>query len=350
MNILAPFAFWDSFMLGALAQFDKYLNEGAYDEQEGRAIYQSLAKSTIKIMHRPLLSGHDGKSLSLVDYQNLAALLNNCLKYQWQSLSESLIHMVVEQIQTPGDTEVSDMRDYWIPGFLHSLLNLLPSCETESSPQPGTPGQQASLQSLVQLIIRQYAHLLVGRTPLASVQDYWRCPVICTDHYKLRVFEELNSFLQSQQQARRFENHYHLESQIKGCEDCKYIEETSALLVVMKTAQTLEQRKAAWETKFAMARDFLAELMENPLQAKLKFLFGDRYSRIIDIEIGVRGLRNPFEEQLEAPPGQDVPIRPQGQVCHELGSNLPPSLVGTKRKAQDQGEQRVPVYFNRDSD
>jgi hypothetical protein len=333
-------------MLGALARIDRYVDEGAYGRQEGRAIYQRLAESTVKAMHLSLLFTGNGKTLALPDARHLAALLNNCLKYQWEDLSESLIGMATSQLY---EAEVSDMQEFWVSGFLLPLIHLLPDCKTESSPQPGTPRQQTSAQSLVQLIVRQYLHLLIGRKPLASAQDYWRDPARCTNHCKL--CDELNSFLQSQRQARGFQyiagtDYDHMASQIEGCEYCKFISEPVSrdgrdqfiLLVVTKTAQTFEQRKACWEARLATAREFVAKLKEQPLQARLEVLFGGgRCDSIIDID-----LRNPFKMQQGTVhwQRQGDPILPLDYpLFPERGSNFLPALAGRKRKAEDQGQR-----------
>jgi len=329
-------------MLGALAQVDRYVDKGVYDGQEGRAIYQRLAESTIKAMHPPLLFTGTDKTMALPDARHLAALLSNCLKYHWEDLSESLIEMVTSQLY---EADVSDMQAFWVPGFLLPLIHLLPDCKTESSPQSGTPRQKTSAQSLVQLIARQYLHLLIGRMPLASAQDYWRDPVSCANHCEL--CDKLNSFLQSQHQATSFlyyaaTDFGHMFSQINSCEHCKLVAEPvlrdgleQQVIVVTKTAQTFEQRKAAWEARLATAREFVAKLKEEPLQARLKVLFGGRCDSIINID-----LRNPFKMQQETVhwPRQGDPALPLDYpVFPERGSNSPPALAGSKRKAEDQG-------------
>lgn len=284
-------------MLGALSQIDRYVDEGTYAKQEGRAIYQRLAESTIAAMHPPLLFTGPDKAVALPDARHLAALLNNCIKDQWGGgLSESLIGMVTSQIL---EADISDMQEFWVPGFLLPLIHLLP----DSSPQSGTQPQQTSAQSLVQLMARQYLPLLIRKVPLASAQDYWRDPVRCTNHSKL--CDERNSFLQSQQQARRFlynagTAHDHMAAPINSCGYCKFVADPvepvppefrdQYVLVVTKTAQTFEQRKAAWEARLATARVFVAKLREEPLQARLKVLYGDRGDCVIKLD-----LRNPFE-------------------------------------------------------
>ncbi|KAK0750048.1 hypothetical protein B0T18DRAFT_121263 [Schizothecium vesticola] len=297
-------------------------------------------------MHPPLLFTGTDKTMALPDARHMAALLSNCLKYQWEDLSESLIGMAASQLY---EADVSDMQEFWVPGFFLPLIHLLPDCETESSLQSGTPWQQTSAQSLVQLIVRQYLHLLIGRMPLASAQDYWRDPASCTNHCEL--CDKLNSFLQSQHQATSFLYHTetvydHMASQINSCEHCKFVAEPVSrdgreqyILVVTKTAQTFEQRKAGWEARLATAREFVAKLKEKPLQARLKVLFGGRCDSVINID-----LRNPFKIQQETVhwQGQDGPIRPLDHpLLLERGSDFPPALAGSKRKAEDQGQRRI---------
>lgn len=82
------------------------------------------------------------------------------------------------------------------------LIHLLPDCELELPRPLDTSEGRFFTQTLVHLLTNKYLSLLVGKTPVVSEQDYWRQPVHCADNYKL--CDELNSFLESQQQARGF--------------------------------------------------------------------------------------------------------------------------------------------------
>lgn len=336
-------------MLGALAQMDRYAGEGTFDREEGRAVYERLAESTIQAMHPPLFqgAGKDRNTTALPDARDLAGLLYNCLKYQWEDLSMSLTGVIME----PLPEDLSDMREYWIPGFLFSLLHLLPDSETESSPRLGTADQQLTTQALVHVIAQQYLLVLLSYEtfPLASAQDYWRHPVSCANHCEL--CNELNSFLQSQQQATSFAYHAgtaynHITSQIEGCEDCKFVAEPaspdglySSILVVTKTVQTFEQRKAHFEARLAMASEFVAKLKEKLFQPRLDVLFGGQGESISGLD-----MRNVFDmpqRMADLWEGQAVFISPLDQPLfpEQREGDFPPSLAGTKRKAEDQGQR-----------
>lgn len=301
-------------------------------------------------MHPPFFkgAGKDRDTTALPDARHLASLLYNCLKYDRADLSRSLIMMIVTQ---SPEMDLSDMREYWVPGFLLPLIHLLPDCELELPRPLDTSEGRFFTQTLVHLLTNKYLSLLVGKTPVVSEQDYWRQPVHCADNYKL--CDELNSFLESQQQARGFlyyvgTEYDHMASQIEGREDCKSVAEPvprepddycggrrQCIIIVTKTAQTFAQRVVGWEARLATAWEFVTKLKEEPLQTRLKVHFGGQTNGVINID-----LRNFFKMGMERWQPLGDPILPLDHpLFPKRESDFPPSLAGTKRKAEDQGQR-----------